>query len=75
MGTMGSGSLRQVIEPVVSKLAVHILNNGFTNLVEMIVDNCQDQLYMLPALLLKYAFNYQKSITFGSQPTEVCIMP
>ena len=30
---------------------------------------------MMPVLLLKYAFDYQKSVTFGSQPTEVCIMP
>lgn len=40
MGTLGSGSLQEVIEPVIQKLAVHILNNGFTKLVELIVDNC-----------------------------------
>jgi len=51
-GTRGTGSLKQVIKPVISRVCMHILQKYYFRLSEFIIDNTLDDLYMLPVYLL-----------------------
>ena len=62
MGTRGLGPVKQVIYPVIEKVAVHILNHHYYDLIQLIIDNCLDNFYTMPVFLLKFAFDYQKNI-------------
>lgn len=55
-GTRGTGSLKQVIKSVISKVCMHILRRYYFRLTELIIDNTLDDLYMLPVYLLQFAF-------------------
>ena len=71
MGSRGLGPIHQVIEPVVQRVAVHILNN-YVEMVKIIIDNCLDDFYMLPVFLMRYAFEYSETLP----PSAVfCIIP
>ena len=52
-GTLGS--IKKVIEPVVSRLAVHILRGGFFKMTEIIFESKNADLFMLPIYVLKVA--------------------
>jgi len=54
------GHLRDILHPVVEKLAVSIFNKHYFDLVEIVIDYNMDDLFMLPVYLIKFAFQHKQ---------------
>ena len=71
MGSRGLGPIHLVIGPVIQRVAVHIMKH-YVDMVQLIIDNCLDDFYMLPVFLLRYAYEYSQDLPSN---TKVCILP
>lgn len=64
---------------MIQKVSVHIFQKHYIPLIELIIDNRLDDLYMLPPYLLQFGFEYKTNklsgLALDPHSLKYCIIP